>query len=218
MKKYSLLFILTLLTLSCSKEDSFLPEQKSGYNPIAGEWISKSSWSNREENWVWEKEYTQDYRYKFKIFHNEDLITQDEYSYVIDKEKVYFENGKSNYWKIDNDTLFLWDEMGEISKNLRVNSIINSEHIVGKWRSGTLYQKYLDNHEGYLWDTSDDILEEEAQKFLWYLSGTELIHEYILVLGGSVHKYYILKELTINRLIYKDTTTNFIHSFEKVKL
>ena len=76
--------------------------------------------------------------------------------------------------------------------------------LYGKWVSGTLYYKYLPNHTGATWDTSDDVTEEEAQPFEWQLVKSELRQIHIMEMGGRIPKYYTITKLTNNTLIYKD--------------
>jgi hypothetical protein len=76
--------------------------------------------------------------------------------------------------------------------------------LFGKWQSGTLFYKYLDDGTGGTWDTADDVTEEEAQDFTWTLVNAELTHIHILEIGGSVPKVYTVTELTANSLKYHD--------------
>ncbi len=87
--------------------------------------------------------------------------------------------------------------------------------LIGKWKSGTLYYKYLADGTGGTWDTSDDVTEEEAQAFTWTLVKSELTHIHILEMGGKVPKIYTVTELTATSLKYHDDFgVNF--SFTKV--
>lgn len=76
--------------------------------------------------------------------------------------------------------------------------------LIGKWQSGTLYYKYLDDGSGATWDTADDVTEEEAQAFTWTLVKSELTHIHVLEIGGSVPKIYTVTELTSASLKYHD--------------
>lgn len=76
--------------------------------------------------------------------------------------------------------------------------------LTGKWRSGTLYYRYFSNGDGYTWDTSDDVSEEEAQDFTWTLEKDELTHLHILEIGGVVPRVYTVTELTATTLKYRD--------------
>lgn len=82
--------------------------------------------------------------------------------------------------------------------------IFDETLLTGKWKSGTLYDKYLSNGSGSTWDTSDDVTEEEAQLFTWSLTGSELKHIHILEMGATVPKVYTLTELTGTTLKYED--------------
>ncbi len=87
--------------------------------------------------------------------------------------------------------------------------------LIGKWQSGTLYYRYFSNGDGYTWDTSDDVSEEEAQEFTWTLEKDELTHLHILEIGGVVPRFYTVTELTATTLKYKDDFGKTYH-FTKV--
>ncbi len=76
--------------------------------------------------------------------------------------------------------------------------------LYGKWKSGTLYYKYLANGTGGTWDTADDVSESEAQPFTWTLISDELTHIHILEIGGTVPKVYTVTQLTETTLKYHD--------------
>lgn len=77
--------------------------------------------------------------------------------------------------------------------------------LIGKWRSGTLYYKYLADGTGGTWDTADDVTEEEAQAYTWTLVNDELTQNHILEIGGTVPKVYTVTELTETSLKYHDS-------------
>jgi len=83
-------------------------------------------------------------------------------------------------------------------------SFFDESMLIGKWASGTEYYKYLSDHSGKTWDTSDDVSEAEAQSFTWTLVSSELTHIHILQVGGSVPKVYTVTQLTSTTLKYKD--------------
>lgn len=87
--------------------------------------------------------------------------------------------------------------------------------LIGKWVSGTVYEKYLSDHNGSTWDTSDNVTESEAQPFTWTLVKAELTQIHIMEIGGNVPKYYTVTELTSTSLKYKDSF-GVSHSFTKV--
>ena len=76
--------------------------------------------------------------------------------------------------------------------------------LIGKWQSGTLYYKYLDNGSGTTWDTGDDVTEAEAQAFTWTLVKSTLTHIHNLEIGGTAPKIYTVTELTSTSLKYHD--------------
>ena len=87
--------------------------------------------------------------------------------------------------------------------------------LFGKWKSGTLYYKYMSDGSGKTWDTADDVTEAEAQSFTWTLVHSELTHIHIMQMGTTVPKVYTVTELTATTLKYKDSF-NVSHSFTKV--
>jgi hypothetical protein len=87
--------------------------------------------------------------------------------------------------------------------------------LYGKWQSGTLFYKYVNDGNGTTWDTADDVTEAEAQKFTWTLVKSELTHIHVLEMGGTVPKVYTLTELTDSTLIYHDDFAKEF-SFKKV--
>lgn len=80
----------------------------------------------------------------------------------------------------------------------------DSSLLSGRWRSGTLFYKYLSDGTGTTWDTGDDVTEAEGQAFTWTLVKSELTHIHILEIGGSVPKVYTVTELTATTLKYHD--------------
>ncbi len=91
----------------------------------------------------------------------------------------------------------------------------DEELLIGKWRSGTLFDRYRSNGTGATWDTADDVNEDEAQEFTWTLIKSELRQLHLLEMGGTVPKVYEVTELTATRLRYKDDFGNSF-SFTKV--
>jgi hypothetical protein len=77
--------------------------------------------------------------------------------------------------------------------------------IIGKWKSGTLYERYDANKEGATWDTADDVKESEAQKFTWTITKDELEQIHIIASGGKVPKVYTITNLTATTLEYEDS-------------
>ena len=76
--------------------------------------------------------------------------------------------------------------------------------IIGKWKSGTLFERYDSDKTGVTWDTADDVTEEEGQKFTWTITVDQLEQIHIIENGGSVPKVYTITELTASSLKYKD--------------
>ena len=93
---------------------------------------------------------------------------------------------------------------------------IDETDLYGKWQEGTVFERYYAqpfNHvmpngdtvlvNGFTWDESDDISEDEAQPFNWTLTGATLKIEHV----GTfivVPKVYTITTLNANELVYGD--------------
>lgn len=84
--------------------------------------------------------------------------------------------------------------------------------IIGKWKSGTLFERYDSNKSGATWNTSDDVTEAEAQTFTWSIDGDQLLQIHF---GGKTPKTYTVTMLTASTLQYKDAYGN-TNSFSKL--
>jgi len=76
--------------------------------------------------------------------------------------------------------------------------------IIGKWQSGTLFERYNSNYSGASWDTADDVTEDEAQEFTWTIVKDQLEQIHIIENGGKVPKVYTITKLTASSLEYED--------------
>ena len=87
--------------------------------------------------------------------------------------------------------------------------------LIGKWKSGTVYERYDSDKSGATWDTSDDVTEEEAQVFTWTLIKDQLEQIHIIQNGGIAPKTYVVTTLTASTLIYEDSVTRIAKTFNK---
>jgi len=76
--------------------------------------------------------------------------------------------------------------------------------IIGKWKSGTLFERYDSDKSGATWDTADDVSEAEGQKFTWTIEKDQLEQIHIIENGGKIPKVYTITELTTSQLVYED--------------
>jgi hypothetical protein len=81
---------------------------------------------------------------------------------------------------------------------------VDKDLLYGKWKQGTLFEKYLSDGTGWTWDESDDVDESEAQKFEWTLEKADLTQVHLMEMGAKLPKYYTVTELTSSSLKYKD--------------
>lgn len=101
-----------LITVSCDLNKVELPEQEEGYNPIRGTWISVHRWSEALDSYNYSVKYfTENYRFIVDVYSNGKKNSSNEHKYVIDQEKIYYDTGNSDYWKIENDSiLYFWNK------------------------------------------------------------------------------------------------------------
>jgi len=66
------------------------------------------------------------------------------------------------------------------------------------------YWRYYSNYKGDTWVESEDIREEEAQKFTWELVKSELRQVHIVEMGADIPRDFIVTELTSSRLVYRN--------------
>ncbi|MFT5749281.1 MAG: hypothetical protein ACI93S_000536 [Ancylomarina sp.] len=88
--------------------------------------------------------------------------------------------------------------------------------IIGKWKSGNVFERYDYDNTGATWDTADDVNEDEAQKFTWTIDKDQLEQIHIIVSGGNVPKVYTITNLTATSMEYKDKYGK-IESFSKLQ-
>ena len=86
--------------------------------------------------------------------------------------------------------------------------------LYGKWKYGTLFEKYNSNGNGASWDEGDDVSEDEAQPFTWTLTDDNLLQIHKGEMGQTVPKSYTVTELTATTLKYKNSGRQY--SFTKV--
>lgn len=83
----------------------------------------------------------------------------------------------------------------------------DASYLVGYWKSGTEYWRYDINNRGAMWNTADDVNEDEGIKFKWRLEKSELTHIYIYDNGNDgPPKVYTVTALTPTTLKYEDYT------------
>lgn len=105
---------------------------------------------------------------------------------------------------------------------------IHESDLYGKWQEGSVYERYyasmieriLPNGDtvkvnGTTWDAGDDITEDEAQLFIWTLTGNTLKHEHVGTFV-TVPKLYSISALSAHSLTYKDEY-GVTHHFSKVE-
>ena len=101
------------------------------------------------------------------------------------------------------------------SCNSKEKTDIDANQIYGKWRDGTVYERYDSGGTGVTWDTSDDVTEEEAQPFSWTLNGTRLVQEHHGEMSFEVYKQFNVTKLDAYNFSYVDDY-GFGHNFVRV--
>jgi hypothetical protein len=88
--------------------------------------------------------------------------------------------------------------------------------IIGKWKSGNVFERYDYDNTGATWDEGEDVAESEAQEFTWTIDKDLLIHIHKMESGYAVTpKRYTITNLTATSLEYKDEAVGEITSFIK---
>ena len=85
--------------------------------------------------------------------------------------------------------------------------------LYGKWKSGTLFERYESNGTGKTWDESDDVFEDEAQSFTWTLTEDNLLQIHIGEMGQKVPRSLTVTSLTSTSLRYTEAGRSY--SFTK---
>lgn len=84
----------------------------------------------------------------------------------------------------------------------------DTSSIIGKWKSGTLFERYDLDNTGATWDTADDVTEAEAQPFTWTIEIDQLEQIHIIENGGVIPKVYTVTTLNETTLVYEDEYGN----------
>ena len=74
--------------------------------------------------------------------------------------------------------------------------------LLGEWKRGTEHEVYLADGTGMMWDSSDDVLRDEAQHFEWTLDSNMLTIICHLELGGVLPKRYVVTFADDENLAY----------------
>ena len=82
--------------------------------------------------------------------------------------------------------------------------IYDASLLVGEWVRGTEHEVYLADGTGRMWDTGDDVSDDEAQHFSWTLDSNLLTLICHLELGGVVPKRYVVTFADDENLSYND--------------
>ena len=86
----------------------------------------------------------------------------------------------------------------------KVQTIYPSALLVGEWIRGTEHEEYYANGTGKMWDTSEDVTRDEAQRFEWTLDSNLLTIVCRLELGAVVPKRYVVTFADDENLAYND--------------
>ena len=82
---------------------------------------------------------------------------------------------------------------------------IDKSLLPGKWQQGLIFEVYKADGNGYTWDESEDVGEDEAQAMTWTLEKNELTQYHQMEIGtGVIPKVYTVTELTSTTFKYKD--------------
>lgn len=108
-----------------------------------------------------------------------------------------------------NSYTFIHEEDSAEITNLRIftrkqKEIYAPALLVGEWICGTEHEVYLSDGTGLMWDTSEDVSRDEAQRFHWSLDSNLLTLVCSLELGGYLPKRYVVTYVDDESLAYQD--------------
>ena len=82
--------------------------------------------------------------------------------------------------------------------------IYDARLMFGEWMNGASRMQLDSGGTGRSWDTSDDIMRDEAKTFTWSVDSNLLSIVYKLALGGVVPKMYLVTFVDEESLVYRD--------------
>ena len=81
----------------------------------------------------------------------------------------------------------------------------DTDLLIGRWKSGTLYYRFNEDGTALTWDTADDVTEEEASSLTWTLARSRFTHIHSMVISNAeVPKHYLITQLALLSLIFED--------------
>lgn len=81
----------------------------------------------------------------------------------------------------------------------------DTDLLIGRWQSGTLYYRFNEDGTALTWDTADDVTEEEASSLTWTLERSHFTHIHRMGISNAVvPKRYRITQLDLLQLIFKD--------------
>lgn len=81
----------------------------------------------------------------------------------------------------------------------------DTDLLIGRWQSGTLYYRFNEDGTALTWDTADDVTEEEASSLTWTLERSRFTHIHHMGISNAVvPKHYRITQLDLLQLIFKD--------------
>ncbi|MBQ7062922.1 MAG: hypothetical protein IJM88_06515 [Bacteroidales bacterium] len=86
--------------------------------------------------------------------------------------------------------------------------IYDASLLIGEWTRGTEHEVYLADGTGRMWDMSEDVSRDEAQRFNWTLDSNLLTIVCHLELGGVLPKRYVVTYADDESLAYQDVHGN----------
>lgn len=83
--------------------------------------------------------------------------------------------------------------------------IVDENLLIGRWKSGSLYEVYEAGGSGYTWDEADDVTEDERQQFEWSITDNNILTQvHLMEMGGRIPKVYSITQLNSVSLVCED--------------
>ena len=108
-------------------------------------------------------------------------------------------------------------EEESFDETLLIGEWKGNETIVGKVHE--MHYKYTSDFKGLTWDATEDMTEEDGQKFTWSLKKSELTHIHVMEIvdGQPITKIYKVTELTASTLKYEETVNGTVVKYSYTK-
>ena len=128
--------------------------------------------------------------------------------------------GTNYFWCInylENDNSYVTDPEEFMTLDDGANY---SDLIVGRWRTNAekpYYEVYYANGTGKMWDTAEDVSEDEADTFDWSIDGNKLTQIMHFIGGGDLPQYCNIITLNETTFVYNNEGWRAVYTLTRVR-